>query len=386
MHSTPAPFPITCVPPGPLHSRDRILELDGLRGVAILLVLVWHYVSIPLVAPTGSALAAIKDALVVCRSGVDLFFVLSGFLITGLLLDHRQRKGYFGVFYARRALRIMPLYYLLVVAFIAIRIGGATSVLFDGPIPLWSYLAFTQNYLMAELETYGAVWLGGTWSLAIEEQFYLVFPFLVRFCSGRFIWIVGLGLLGAPALRIASYLHSQTDWIAYVWMPSRLDSLCWGAALAYALRQPGWVSRLHKGKRTLLWVLVGWLLLGLPFLIRIHADIGFHFSIWAHTYLAILYAGLLLSSVLHRGEPGSSFLRWPALRALGKISYGVYLVHTTLLIAGFSIFRQQLPALRSGADIATALGCLCATVLLCGASYRWFEAPLLRWGRRLKHR
>ena len=159
-----------------------------MRGIAILLVVVWHYVGAPLQAVPGPVALAGFRSLRLAWSGVDLFFVLSGFLIGGILLDQRASPGYFKAFYARRFCRIFPVYFLwlgLFFALLALAPGFTSSPafrhLFDKPLPAWSYATFTQNLVIARWETFGPDWLAITWSLAIEEQFYLLLPLMVRF-------------------------------------------------------------------------------------------------------------------------------------------------------------------------------------------------------------
>ena len=155
-------------------SSRRIPELDGLRGFAILLVLVYHYIATPEHRPLGFPLHRLFQALSVCWSGVDLFFVLSGFLIGGILLESRESPRYFQAFYLRRIHRILPIYYswlflYVVVRFVSARLAPGWSLLNSSDytgVP--AYIVFIQNffYFRSRLDW---IWLGVTWSLAIEE-------------------------------------------------------------------------------------------------------------------------------------------------------------------------------------------------------------------------
>ena len=196
--------------------EERSPTLDGLRGLAILLVVVWHYVGVPLppagVHQDGSTwIPTAKGALIICRGGVDVFFVLSGYLIAGILLRNQHSRRYYAPFFIRRACRILPLYSVLVAVFIMCRIAGYEGVLFDGPIPLAAYITMTQNYGMAAMGTYGAVWLSATWSLAIEEQFYLLFPALVRILGRWLPALLAAGIVGAPLLRLEPVMHFERE-------------------------------------------------------------------------------------------------------------------------------------------------------------------------------
>ena len=153
----------------------RIGELDGLRALAVLMVVAWHYIGIP-----DGPNFWLWRIFYLGHFGVDLFFVLSGFLITTILLENRQSDTFFSSFYGRRAFRIWPAYYLMCAVCFAGWLSGASPGLFQGVVPGWTYIFGVQNFWMAKLQNYGVYCLSVTWSLAIEEQFYLVFPPIVR--------------------------------------------------------------------------------------------------------------------------------------------------------------------------------------------------------------
>ena len=207
----------------------RVKELDGLRAIAILSVVAWHYLG----AGDGPSSTPWR-IFIVGRTGVDLFFVLSGYLITGILLANRGSSNYFAAFYGRRSFRILPIYFGLVAIYLAGRqLGGSARVLFDGTLPWWSYLIGLQNFWMAAEQTYGAYWLGGTWSLAIEEQFYLVFPLVIYFAPPRILPRLLIALLVlCPVGRMIAYgLGDRYGY--YVLMPLRADILAMGALIAW---------------------------------------------------------------------------------------------------------------------------------------------------------
>ena len=158
-----------------LRQPRRIPELDGLRGVAILLVLFCHYVSSVVNLPIHTFGSRLVILLNLTWSGVDLFFVLSGFLIGGILLEVRDSPRYFRTFYGRRVFRIVPIYALMLMFYwvskAVARSGPAIAWLFDKPLPWIAYATFTQNIGMAWVHFFGAMPLAITWSLAVEEQF-----------------------------------------------------------------------------------------------------------------------------------------------------------------------------------------------------------------------
>ena len=162
---------------------ERVSELDGVRGIACLLVIADHVIVSGL--PHGILPGRIVPWLI---GGVDLFFVLSGFLIGGILLDNRSATNYFRAFWIRRIARIWPVYYLLVFSFFAVVVARPMlpwpwldRFLLKDAMPLWTYPTFLQNFAQgASGLDGGARWVASTWSLAIEEQFYLLLP--LSFC------------------------------------------------------------------------------------------------------------------------------------------------------------------------------------------------------------
>ena len=217
----------------------RIPELDGMRGIAISMVIIWHYFS-GAIAGGGTSLPVIIP-LVRCTSwfwsGVDLFFVLSGFLIGGIIIDNRDSKNFLSVFYTRRAFRIFPVYFIFLGVFFALRPWikhAGYAWLLQGNVPDWSYLTFTQNILMAVRDNSGGSFLNITWSLGIEEQFYL-FASLLSIALPRKHWpfFVVLLVVSAPVLR--SFF--PTFGPRYLLMPCRMDALLIGALAAGVVRK-----------------------------------------------------------------------------------------------------------------------------------------------------
>jgi peptidoglycan/LPS O-acetylase OafA/YrhL len=224
-----------------IRSSARLPELDGLRGIAILLVLIFHGVSEQHFA--SSFLSRLRVVGRMGWTGVDLFFVLSGFLIGGILLDVRQSSSYFKTFYARRAYRILPVYFV-VLALFSLRfffpVAGPLGGFSQSPVPWFSYLTFTQNIWMMLVGSLGAGTLAATWSLAVEEQFYLSAPLVVRKISGSRLALVLLAVIAAaPVLRTAIYLGAAHGRIAdYILMPCRADALSCGMLCAWMARTP----------------------------------------------------------------------------------------------------------------------------------------------------
>src|SRR3984957_19013437 len=250
-------------PPAP--KEPRILELDGIRGVAVLAVVFYHYAVIGPGAEFHTWLYWGRAAFRLGWSGVDLFFVLSGFLIGGILLESRSSPRYFQTFYARRASRILPLYFLWIVLYpLAVAAYSRWGIPYLPRSPQlylrWSlYWVFLQTLTFLFPIPYRTVayyWLGPTWSLAIEEQFYLVVAPLVRILTTRRLLYVLIGLLAAcPVLRVFAnfdWLHSH--WFIPVTL-ARADSFAAGSLAAMAWKASDVRAWLVARKELLSWTL-----------------------------------------------------------------------------------------------------------------------------------
>jgi peptidoglycan/LPS O-acetylase OafA/YrhL len=358
----------------------RIPQLDGVRGVAILMVMVWHYFWGQIVAQPGSPLAYSRRAVILTWSGVDLFFVLSGFLIAGILIDHRNTSNYFKVFYVRRLCRIFPLYFLVVVSFAILwnfNFAHSTSFrwLFDDPFPLWSYASFTQNIFMGERGDFGPSWLNVTWSLAVEEQFYLLVPLLIYFLPKRpLVWVLLGAIVAAPVLR-----HLYPGLRSFVNTPWRSDSLLSGALLAVFVRWHPFVQVVRQ-RRTLVFS-VFFCLLGLASVMVIRPKI---FGPFDHSILAALYTVFIL--IAFTGfEPVCAVLRWPVLIWFGQLSYGIYLFHQPVSGLLHALLRRDEPRIQSFVDAGITMAAFVITMVLAMLSFRYFEGPILQIGHRFRY-
>ncbi|HEY7214949.1 MAG TPA: acyltransferase [Thermoanaerobaculia bacterium] len=375
--------------PSPQGVPRRIPELDGLRGLAILLVLLWHYAAVPLATSTALPGIYLARLLRLSWSGVDLFFVLSGFLIGGILLDHRDAPRYFPVFYLRRACRILPLYAAWLLLFFSLpRLvpsmihAPGISELFARPLPGWSYLTFTQNFVMAERGDFGAVWLSPTWSLAIEEHFYLVLPMAIRFLPARSIppIFIGAGLAGLLG-RLAA---GPERYIAvYVLTPLHFDSLLGGVLCAFALREPTYRHWLLRARRPLYGLVL--VFFGILLSLSLFRHYGFEGSPYLFSILAVFYGAVLILAVTEGRGPIAWLTRRRWLRELGIVAYAVYLSHLAILFLAHGLILGRSPSLATGPEVMTTLAAAIACVTLAFFSWRALERPLISWGRRLDY-
>lgn len=365
--------------------------LDGIRGLAIALVLFHHFVIY-----SGMTRGHILDSLVqrlgqTSWIGVDLFFVLSGFLITGILYDHKSSQHYFRDFFGRRALRIFPLYFtflagsfLVLPLFLAADTGLAVTA---GQAWYWLY---ASNIQVAIHGWPDQLYFGHFWSLGVEEQYYLVWPFVV-YAFGR------RGLLGISALCLAGALVLRflvplwLDPLAnYVLMPTRMDAFAAGAMVALVVRGPG-------GLRTLgSWPILLFLasLVALSILVPMNRKFSTVPVLYTVGFSVVATGFAALIALLLARPPGALLRRVftnSILLMLGKYSYALYVFHQPILILmqdyGLgvtmlpSLGGSLLPGLIMFSAIGFVISLLCAVI-----SWHLIETPFLRLKRHFSSR
>jgi peptidoglycan/LPS O-acetylase OafA/YrhL len=355
-------------------------ELDSLRFFAFLGVFVFHviphestfYLQHP-VLPRGVVpwVCAVAGA---GAFGVDLFFALSAYLITALLLREQEARGRIDIraFYVRRILRIWPLYFFFI----------AVAAL----APLWDHtqhlgLPYVAGYLLLA-GNWVYTWYGlphsiasPLWSVSIEEQFYLVWPLALRRISRHqgVIAVIGLLLLANGVRAYLVFTHALGAGVEYNTF-SRLDAIALGILVAYVLGdKPREISLLARsalaGASLSLWCVVA-AYAKLNDQAEVAPVLG---TLLGRPLVALASVGLLIA-VLGAPAAGAKILSNSVLNYLGRISYGLYVYHAAgLLIASHLIRTSSVKAYAAYAMIAMTL-----TVLLSGISYRWLESPFLR--------
>ena len=380
----------------------HIPALDGLRGIAILLVLAVHLfpAEVRENVAHGNTIERIYQTTTASWIGVDLFFVLSGFLITGILLDTRDSEKFFLNFYARRSLRVFPLYFLLVAVGVAV-----AAVIGPGSDPdvlsvkheqlwLWSYL---WNVRAAHIGRWiqlraGPLVYGQFWSLAVEEHFYLVWPFVLYFCRPRWLLRVTLALLAvgfcARTAYVLTHFSDQSTYLTvYVLTPFRLDGLLMGAATAMLVRRPRFAQWLRRFA-ALLPVLVIALFVAID-----------HYVSWIIpkpfvATLGYLILALGFSMIVGCASVADSRrlirkvteLNW--LRKFGKYSYAIYAFHLSIIAMVVAPLTQLLhPLLRVEifADLAARFLAILISLIAAMVSWHLIEKHFVRLKRLFPH-
>lgn len=367
----------------------HIPALDGLRGVAILLVLFIHF------GGQASLPGFFHRLAYMGWMGVDLFFVLSGFLISKILLESRSSPGYFKNFYIRRALRIFPLYYfILLVGVFALPpflSEAAVKTYLDGSVSSAGYLfTYMTNFAVIFIPglTFGA--FGHFWSLAVEEHFYLLWPTVIKWLDKKHLIAICLVIMAFSLLIRIGWLSSGQAWGgAYLLSFCRIDSLACGALLAL------WIDgrsreEMHQYFLKARWLLKhwAWVMLILFFLIK-----PFYPSHWfvvtvGLTMLAIVAACLVLICLNEMPETKiKTIMQMKWLKWFGKYSYGIYVVHfpiATIMreVTPVSGLKEHWPLL--GGWLFVLAGVILSSVVALG-SFHGLERPFLKMKRRFAY-
>jgi peptidoglycan/LPS O-acetylase OafA/YrhL len=361
--------------------RGYIPELNAIRAFGITIVILEHMWPYPRV---------FSKPLDMSWMLMDSFFVLSGFLITGILVDSRSRPDYYLNFYSRRALRILPVYYLLVTALTCASFLLGSGYLYAGipalykwGSPWWFFVylgnippVFTGRNPTAVRGSFSPLW-----SLQIEEQFYLLFPILLHRLNLRTIRRILLGLVCfSPLLRILLYyLYPANAKIQYVFLPCRMEGLALGALIAIRFRMGPW----DLPKRTLTVVTLTAIAVALlsaawggygvysPF----NRTVGYLIS-------SIACACVVVWLVRFRGSRITACFRLPPVKHLANISYGAYLFHLTILAALVPISGAlRMKGLSQG--YLGVVSVFVLTLIFASLSWRFVESPLLRLKEKL---
>ena len=359
-------------------------ELDTIRGVAILLVLFFHGFGFRYGLGGLSGFGKLFVAATLSGwMGVNLFFVLSGFLITGILLDTKPKAGYYRTFYIRRALRILPLYYA-VLALLAV----LTRTGWVDRHASWPFLGLSFFYLSNVTELFGVrMQYGVLWSLAVEEHFYLLWPAAVRSLSRHQVAVVGAIIcVICPCLRAVYFIRGYDTGAGYTWLVA--DGLATGAILAALARGP-WGTRAHTRSVTLICFAASVTMFAVGYPFGIFQASRFWGLTLRETALNLFFAGCIALALLVGTSRWKAVVNRPVLQFFGEISYGVYLIHMLVFDLESHLWSRLFPNLSAvGGHFALMVLLFIIAVLFAVAiAYlsRWyFEEPFLRMKRRFE--
>ena len=343
----------------PAWLPSYIPELQGLRGLAVLAVVIYH--CHPRLEGTALYRASLWG-----WTGVNLFFVLSGFLITSILVESRDKPHYFRNFYGRRALRIWPVYVLVLV------VCYLNAPWFIGPTvpeairtaPWWAYILFLQNLFHLALPPA----IGPTWSLAIEEQYYFLWAPMVRMLARP--WLVAMFLCGAliaaPLFRLSHFA-----WITPTHTLTHIDGIAMGSLLAVGLHT------LALSRRAWLGLGLAGVILAFPAAATIAGGTAF-----LDTALTTGFAGAVLASIASTGarNPLNATLRRGPLAFYGRVSYGMYMIHIMVFIY-FGWFDRRMDAHGIAGNLAVVAFRLATSTAVATALWYGFESRILKLKR-----
>jgi peptidoglycan/LPS O-acetylase OafA/YrhL len=383
----------------------RFRGFDGVRAVAILLVIIWHGALVGRFPE--EAMGPLRPLVMTGWAGVDLFFALSGFLITALILREEQRtERVEGVprfslrrFYLRRALRILPVFVVVFLVNTFVLSGHLPSVqgrrvLDSGsPLGLWPYATFWGNYFIQQNHLWGRALVDPGvaytvfWSLCVEEHFYLLWPLFLTLVKGwrhRVLSASGVCLL----MLVARYFAATDPWQHHLSIYSlshyRMDSILWGALGALVVDRLPAVARPRRLALALVFALIAWLVSSRE-LSMVLAPTALGLSLGL-TLLAVAATGLLIDLVKAPDSRLARVLEWPPLRVVGQLSYAMYLVHFPAIDLGRMLLSAK-PRAPTLANLLLAWVLFAfLTVAAAAMLHVLVERPFLRFKERLSAR
>jgi len=369
------------------NSREYLPALDGIRGIAIILVMLYHFtIPFQLSEHLNIIDGLLAAFLQIGWVGVDLFFVLSGFLITGILYDTAGKDNYLKNFFVRRFLRIFPLYYLMLFVLIVFipnyipSLASKTDQMVENQFWFWSYLI---NWRISYLGTFEDIQGGYMWSLALEEQFYLIWPFFILFFKKKVVSSCFILLIVFAFLRLVMLLNGVSATSIYTMTFTHLDALLAGSIIAVARKEEILKQRHFKALSILCFVSVFVVLAVLVFT----GKFIFYQKAVAHVGLlsiAIISSYVLIKAVYSEGNKGylARFFSFGFIQEFGKLCYGLYLFHhpigllvTDKLIAydAFILFNSYLPCL-----FVNILVSMFVSYIFAWLSFKFFESQFLK--------
>ena len=362
-----------------INPIKHIPQLDGWRGIAIIMVICYHYFPNCLICNFG-------------WSGVDLFFVLSGFLISSRLLPYLDDKKLLSKFYRNRLLRIAPLYFaFLLVFFLAWFLLASKATLASYPFYTyhwWHFFFFIQNWTFIFNFPPGGIHLNHLWSLAVEEQFYLIFPlFILLVKDRRRLMAAGIFLIILIVVCRCLYFYFfivNNEYERIYWNTFfRMDSLLTGFVLFLLYERKTIAFTVIKGLKYFVWIVILILISGIIINGTPNKHAAF-FTTIGYTVIAIVYAYFLYVGIQNKNKILNRITLNSFLRYTGKISYGMYIFHWPVLQLGFTALRiifVKMHFIPEGNifHLVTAVCCIAITFGISHISFRYYESYFLKW-------
>ncbi len=351
--------------------ENRIVGLDGLRGMMTLFVVISHY------------FGEVGHGVVVLQMGwiaVKMFFALSGFLVGQLILERMDCANFFVVFYVRRVCRTLPVYFFCValVYFCMHLLGSPQWMDVRTEFPLWSYLTFTQNFFMISSNSIGPHWLAPTWTLSVEEQFYLFAPALFAILPRRLL----LGVFACAAFA-ALFIRAMvfeggvsTPMTALFMLPGNADSLFAGMFAAVLYKTDG----IDLGRHATLLQILPIVALVATFALKIiDGDTGGLTQSLGFFLISVGCAAFILCIVI--GTPEARRFDLPALCFFGNTSYSIYLTHLAVLGLMHGLLLGSQPDVADWRQIAVTIAALPVAFFIGWAFTKMVEEPITAYGR-----
>jgi peptidoglycan/LPS O-acetylase OafA/YrhL len=354
------------------RAEPRVLALDGLRGVLALMVVTSHFFG---EVPNGAKFALVGWI------AVKMFFVLSGYLMARVIMEHMASPTFFSTFYIRRACRTLPVYFvLLAIVFGSVALfSGRDWLNPDELFPLWRYLTFTQSFEMVARGDYGLDWLTPTWTLTVEEQFYLVAPVLCLLAGQRHMMACLIAAaVGSIAFRFLAYGAGLLPVLsAQVLLPAVAHSMFFGMIAARLLN-----SGNIDWPRYDTWLrVVPIAVLTAVMLMKLYdGDSGTLFQL-AGVPLASFGCVCYLISIV-RGAPEARRLQGASLCILGRLSFGIYLLHMPVLGLMHGLVLDGKPDIATGEQLTVTLLAIPMTLALAWIINVWIEQPMIAFGKQ----
>lgn len=363
------------------ENNSRIEGLDGLRGIAIFAAVLYHYANNLIDADASKFNLILKSLTQFFYTSIDMFFILSGFLLGGILLKNKKSPHFFKTFYIRRICRIVPLYLillLLVLVICTIGIGKGTSWWFNDEIPFWIYFTFLQNIVIGLKDTMGNTWLSPTWSLGVEEQFYLLISFLIYFSSKRTLYFLLLiGMFAAPYFRY----NAPTVYALSTFTYCRFDALFGGIFIAMLYQEQTFTAFFSRHTNKFYLLTIG--LFSITFLFTIGK---WHMPLFiVNSWFSIIYMLVLLLVLLDSKNIFSLLSNITFFINLGLYSFSIYLFHEIILGLFFFTIPAKLPQIHTLQDIFMVALCAMLTFFFARFMYHHFEKKFMDWGHTFKY-